>query len=351
MISQHEELTAALVHVMSSRIRQFTKAQQQNDKMMALGKLSAGLAHELNNPSAAVVRSAQTLEKHLKLLPGGFKSVIKIKMTDSQVDAVNALLFDKMKATRPRLTMMEQSSLEDELLDWLEENDVKNPDDIVENLVAFGFGEEDLDVIATHVSNEDLTPVINWMNQMLTTDRLVGEIEEASQRINTLVNSVKRYTHMDQAPEKISVDIHEGLESTLTMLNHKLKKSNITLNRVFDSNLNKANILVSEMNQVWTNLIDNAIDAMENVDHRDLTIETSQNKDFINVFIKDSGPGIPEEIQGQIFDPFFTTKAIGKGTGLGLEVVHQIVTHQHNGSITFDSKPGETVFKVCFPIN
>ena len=272
-------------------------------------------------------------------------------MTDSQVDAVNALLFDKMKATRPRLTMMEQSSLEDELLDWLEENDVKNPDDIVENLVAFGFGEEDLDVIATHVSNEDLTPVINWMNQMLTTDRLVGEIEEASQRINTLVNSVKRYTHMDQAPEKISVDIHEGLESTLTMLNHKLKKSNITLNRVFDSNLNKANILVSEMNQVWTNLIDNAIDAMENVDHRDLTIETSQNKDFINVFIKDSGPGIPEEIQGQIFDPFFTTKAIGKGTGLGLEVVHQIVTHQHNGSITFDSKPGETVFKVCFPIN
>lgn len=350
MITQQEELTTALVHVMSSRIRQFTKAQQQNDKMMALGKLSAGLAHELNNPSAAIVRSAQSLSSHLKLLPEGFKRVIKIDMTDEQVDAVNEMLFAKLEHPKPKLSMMERSSLEDDLLDWLEENEIDHAESLTDTLVTFGFHTDDLDDLTRYVKDKDLGPILNWLDQVLTTELLVSEIEEASGRINTLVTSVKSYTHMDQAPEKKLADLHEGIENTLNMLGHKLRKANISVEKDFDPDLAKPRILVSEMNQVWTNLIDNAIDAMEQADTRKLVIKTVQDKEFINVIIKDSGSGIPEDIQGQIFDPFFTTKDIGKGTGLGLEVVHQIVTTQHNGAITFESNTSGTAFKVCLPI-
>ncbi len=349
MIVDNVELTTALVHTMSSRIRDFTKSQQQNDKMMALGKLSAGLAHELNNPSAAILRSAQNLGKHLKQIPEGFKKVIKITMTDEQVDIANKILFDKMSSEKPKLSMMEKSSLEDELLDWLEENEIEDAEEVAENLAAFGFDMDDMDKIATQVQSKDLQPVIHWFNQMLVTDSLVDEIKDASQRINTLVTSVKSYTHMDQAPEKKATDVHIGLDNTLAMLNHKIKKNQIKVRKEFDFEIAKPCILVSEMNQVWTNVIDNAIDAMEESETKELTIRTVQDGQFVNVFIADSGSGIPESAQGKVFDPFFTTKSIGQGTGLGMEVVHQIVT-QHNGSITFETEPGKTEFKICIPI-
>lgn len=351
MITSQEELTTALVHVMSSRIREFTKNEQLNDKMMALGKLSAGLAHELNNPSAAIVRSAQTLGGHLKLLPDNFKKVIKIRMDDNQVDAVNNMLFSKMENGSQTLSMMDRSEKEDELIDWLDDHDIENSDSVAENLVEFGYEVDDLEAVKTHVSDVDFSAIINWIDQMLTTERLVGEIEEASQRINKLVSSVKSYTHMDQAPEKVAADIHIGIENTLTMLNHKINKSNIKVIRDFENNLPKPSVFVSEINQVWTNLIDNAVDAMESSETKDLIIRTYRDGEFINIIIGDSGDGIPEEIQGKIFDPFFTTKEIGKGTGLGMEVVHRIVKNQHNGSIKFESKPGKTEFKICFPID
>lgn len=351
MITDHEELTTALVHSMSTRIREFTKNEQLNDKMMALGKLSAGLAHELNNPSAAIVRSSQTLSKHLKLLPDNFKRVIKIRMTDDQVDIVNGILFSKLAAEKTNLSMMERSTKEDDLLDWLEDSGFDLSNTIAENLVEFGFEEKDLEEIKSHVSDADLPAIISWVDQMLTTERLVGEIEDASQRINNLVLSVKSYTHMDQAPDKMETDIHVGIESTLTMLNHKINKSGIKIIRDFQSDMPKPSILASEMNQVWTNLIDNAIDAMEDASVKELTLKTVQDGDFINVIIGDTGSGIPDDIQGKIFDPFFTTKKIGEGTGLGMEVVHRIIKNQHQGSITFETKPGQTDFKVCFPLN
>lgn len=351
MITSQEELTTALVHVMSSRIREFTKNQQQNDKMMALGKLSAGLAHELNNPSAAIVRSAQTLSGHLKLVPDNFKKVIKIRMSDAQVDAVNDMLFSKMQNGIQTLSMMERSEMEDDLIDWLDDHDIENSESVAENLVEFGFEDDDLEEMKTGVSDDDLSAVINWVDQMLTTERLVGEIEEASQRINKLVSSVKSYTHMDQAPEKVATDIRTGLESTLTMLNHKLNKSGIKVIRDFQEDLPEPEILVSEINQVWTNLIDNAIDAMESSEKRELLVKTYLDGRFINIIIGDTGSGIPKGIQDKVFDPFFTTKEIGKGTGLGMEVVHRIIKNQHNGAVTFETEPGKTQFKVCFPIN
>jgi len=349
MVGTCYELTEALVHNMTDRVRDFTKFQQQNEKMMALGKLSAGLAHELNNPSAAVVRSAQELKKHLGTVPDKFKRVMKIQATNEIVDKVNELVFGKIGREDKLLSLMEKSAREDELADWLEQHGVADGYQLAETLVEFGFEPQDLAQIDAWIRTEDRTAVIGWVHQVLTTEKLVSEIEEAAQRINTLVTSVKGYTHMDRAPEKHSTDIHIGIRNTLTMLNHKLKKNNIRLEENFDATLPPAKIFVSEMNQVWTNLIDNAIDAMEGRPNSVLEIKTRKDREFVLVSITDNGPGIPKEVVDKIFDPFFTTKAIGKGTGLGLEVVQRIV-NQHNGRVDVYTQPGRTEFRVCFPI-
>ena len=188
---------------------------------------------------------------------------------------------------------------------------------------------------------------IEWIENVLTTEKMVDEIDEAANRISSLVSSVKGYTHMDSAPEKQAEDLRKGINSTLTMLNHKLKRKNIVVEKEFDEEVPQPKIMVSEMNQVWTNLIDNAIDAMDQDGH--LKIHVYQDLQFVKTDIVDDGSGIPEENLNSIFDPFFTTKGIGEGTGLGLEVVQRIV-NQHNGNIKVDSKPGETRFTVCIPI-
>ena len=350
MITTCYELTEVLVHNMTDRARDFVKFQQQNDKMLALGKLSAGLAHELNNPSAAVVRSAQALKTHLSSIPENFKRVMQIRATEEIVDKVNALVFSKIgNIHNAPLSLMQKTALEDDLIAWLEENEIENAYEMAETFADFSLSTDDLENIRSWVRPEDKAAVINWMTQVLSTEKLVAEIEEASKRINALVTSVKGYTHMDQAPEKQETDIHTGLRNTLTMLNHKLKKNNIKLLENFQEDLPKARIFVSEMNQVWTNLIDNAIDAMEGRPDNTLEIYTRKERDSIVVSVIDNGPGIPDEIRGKIFDPFFTTKAIGKGTGIGLEVVSRIIA-EHNGTIDVTSIPGKTEFKVCFPV-
>jgi len=349
MISRHYDLTEALVHVMTDRVRFFTQQQQQDEKMLALGKLSAGLAHELNNPSAAVVRTAQALKKHLGNEPERFKAVIKIQTTDAVVNQVNDLVVKKIGCTHKPLSLSERTQREDELVAWLEENGVDNTYEIAEIYTASHVMTDDLEQLKKVVRPVDLNAVLNWVSQVLVTERLVNEIQESSKRINTLVSSIKAYTHMDQTPEKQRADVHEGIQSTLTMMNHKIKHSNVQVVLNFEKDLPHANILISAFNQVWTNLIDNALDAMEGRTGNILEIRTQRNREFIWVFIIDNGPGIPDEVKDRIFDPFFTTKAIGKGTGLGLEVVRQIVL-QHDGRVDVTSVPGRTEFKVCFPI-
>jgi signal transduction histidine kinase len=188
------------------------------------------------------------------------------------------------------------------------------------------------------------------MNTLLVTDRMVQDIGESARRIATLVNSVKTYTHMDQGQEKQYADIRIGIKNTFQMLIYKIKKGNITVVKEFDETLPPVKAQIGELNQVWTNLIDNALDAMESRGKGTLTIKTERDREFVQVSIIDDGPGIPEEIQSRIFDPFFTTKEMGKGTGMGLEVVQRIV-RQHNGSIKVISEPGRTEFRVCFPID
>ena len=351
MIKTQYELTEALVHVMSNRVRDYTALQQQNEKMMALGKLSAGLAHELNNPASAIVRDAESLKKHLRRTPEAFKKLMTIEMDDSQIDALSKEMIRLMELKNDTtLTLKERSAREDELGDWLDERGVENAFELAESYVENGFTVANLETFAGFIPKEYLTQIFTWINNNLVTDRMVDDILEASDRISKLVGSVKVFTHMDSGGDKQFTDIHSGIRNTVTMLGYKIKKSNISLVKNFDETLPPVKAAVGELNQVWTNLIDNGVDAMERNGKGTLTIKTEREREFVKVHIIDDGPGIPEEIRGRIFDPFFTTKEMGKGTGMGLEVVQRIVK-QHRGSIKVESVPGKTEFIVCFPID
>lgn len=351
LIVRNYELTQALVHIMTSRVREFTTLMQQNEKMMALGKLSAGLAHELNNPASAIVRGSVSLLEHLKLVPEAFKKVIAIKMNADDVDKVNDKMFEVLaRKDKPVHTLMQRTVLEDQLTDCLDEFQVDNSVEMAENFIEFGFTCDDMTEFSRLIPAAYLSPVLNWINNNLVTEKMVNDIREASQRIEKLVSAVKNFTHMDRDHGKEYVDIHTGIRNTLTMLAYKFKKGNIRLAESYDISVPPVKAFVGELNQVWTNLIDNALDAMENRGESMLEIKTRRENDSVIVSVIDNGPGIPEDIRSRIFDPFFTTKEIGKGTGLGLDVVSRIV-RQHGGSITLLSVPGRTEFAVAFPIN
>ncbi|MCD8739502.1 ATP-binding protein [Mucilaginibacter roseus] len=349
-IKLHYELTEALVHIMTNRVRDFTALQQQNEKMMALGKLSAGLAHELNNPAAAIVRNTSALKEQLKQYPHIFKQIAAVKLKMSEVDPINVFIQDIInRPDKPVLSMLEKSAKEDEMMDWLEDHEV-NSYEMAETLVDVGFAVNDLEKLRDQVAVDCVSPVLVWINNTLMTDKLVSDIEEASRRISELVTSVKNFTHMDMAADKQPVDIKEGIISTLKMMIYKIKKNNINMVKSFAEDLPKVNARPGDLNQVWTNLIDNALDAMEGNNGDTLKISTQRDGAFVQIKITDNGPGIPEDIRSRIFDPFFTTKAMGKGTGMGLDVVNRII-QQHNGTIKVKSKPGETEFEVCLPLD
>ncbi len=342
------DMVKAFVGVMTNRTRSFIRLQQRNEKMMALGKLSAGLAHELNNPAAAIVRSSRALKQHLSTTPENFKQVITMQLTPEQVDEVNDIVFSRINQPQhEKLTMMERNTREDEMADWLEDQGVDDGYDIAENFAEFGLQVDDAEQIGDILKGQHLGPVFQWLNNVLITERMVGEIQEASGRISELVASVKSYTHMDRSPDRVAADIHEGIDSTLILLNHKVKEKNIRVVKHYEENLPTIPLFVSEMNQVWTNLIDNAIDAMEK--DGTLTVSTRTEGDHLRVDVEDTGSGIPPDIQSSVFDPFFTTKGVGQGTGLGLDIARKIV-EQHEGTITLESEPGHTQFTLCFPL-
>jgi signal transduction histidine kinase len=348
-IKLHYELTEALVHIMASRIRDFTSQQQQIEKMFALGKLSAGLAHELNNPASAISRGASLLEGQIKRMPLMFKQIAGLNVEPEKIDSINKILLNKTHQNdRPVLSMMDRADQEDTLADWLTDHDIKDFD-IAENFTEFGFTPADLDHMNSCTPSPQLHVVLAWMNNYLLAEKMVSDIKESSHRISELVKSVKTFTHMDKDTDKQLLDIHAGIRNTLTMLNYKIKKGNIQVIENFDMSLPQVRALAGELNQVWTNIIDNAIDAMTENGNGILEIRTRQEGQFVCIYIKDNGPGIPQEVQSQVFDPFFTTKDMGKGTGLGLDVATRII-RQHNGTVKLTSAPGNTEFTVCFPM-
>lgn len=342
----HYELIEAMVHMMLNRVREFTSIQQQNEKMFALGKLSAGLAHELNNPAAAISRAAALLQAQVDQLPHLFESIANLRIESQKVDKIGRLIIDKIKTEPPALTMMQKSNLEDELNDWLDDNDLKDTDP--EGLVERGFTTNELDVFKDCSTPEHLPVLLEWVSNYLVTHKMAEDIRTSSERISTLVGAVKKFTFMDKNADRQLTDIHSGIRNTLTMLNYKLRKGNITVIENYDKALPEIKVFPGELNQVWTNIIDNAIDAMEINGKGNLTITTQHDDRFAKILIRDDGPGIPEDIKQNIFAPFFTTKEMGKGSGLGLDVVSRIMI-QHNGEVKVKSEPGSTEFEICLP--
>ncbi len=349
LIGKFYELTEVLVHEMNNRIRNITQIEVQNEKLIALGKLSAGLAHELNNPASAMVRSASLLQQHLKGLPEDFKKVIKIRADAAAIDKINDFMYRKLEEKPSGLSMLEKNNLEDDLYDWFTDCSLEDKYDLVPLLVEYQFNTDDLLYVKSFLREEDFNPVLKWIVQNMTTHKTVTDIKEASSRIETLVKSVKTYSYMDQSLDFQMLDIHTGIQSTINVLDHKISKVGHKITVQFDGNVPKIHGLPGELNQVWTNLIDNAIHALPDKGG-EISVQTKASGNFVYVYVKDNGSGIAEEHLNHIFEPFFTTKEIGEGTGLGLDVAMKIIK-QHNGQLKVKSKPGETIFEVCLPKN
>jgi len=352
MIRDHFELTQALVHIMNNRVRDFTALQQQNDKMASLGKLAAGLAHELNNPAAALVSDSLSLRQHLRPEPEAFQQLSSLQLDKVQVDGLNEVLQKilALSTEDARLSLREKSKKEETIADWLGNRNVPNVEEMSEVFVDFNFSFDHLKIIEQLFPEQARPAVFNWILHTLLTEKMIGDILVSSSRISELIRSVKIYTHMDRGAEKMSTDIHVGIRNTLSILAHKFREGNIELEENYDELLPSVMAYTGELNQVWTNLIDNALDSMEVTRKGKVKITTERDRDFVKVTINDNGPGIPENIRKNIFDPFFTTKAVGKGTGMGLETVQRIIL-RHKGSIKVQSEPGSTTFIVCFPID
>jgi signal transduction histidine kinase len=338
-----EEILSALV----GRTKEVEALLRQQEKLAALGRMSAGLAHELKNPAAAGQRASGSLRENfqnLQYLAFQLNSLTKEQLT-FLLDLQNLASAHFMNS--PKLDPLSRSDREDEVINWLEKHDVSNGWKIASTLVSAGLDTKKLDTLVNNIPANYLSIVLPWLEATLTTTELINGIEKSTTRISELVKGIKGYSYMHQAPLQ-ELDIHEGIENTLTILNHRIKKG-IIITREYDTTLPYIHAFGSELNQVWMNLIDNAIDAMDSKGQ--LTIRTSRDNNSVLVELVDNGSGIPLAIQSRIFEPFFTTKCVGKGTGLGLEIAYQIVVKKHHGKIYFESRPGETHFWVSLPIN
>lgn len=335
-----------VLEIATDRMANTSNLLQQNEKMAALGKLSAGLSHELNNPAAAARRAAQSLYETLPDLQASTMRLNTLGLNETQIRSLAALqadVIDQQEATE--LSPLQRSDREDELGEWLETQGVENAWEIAPTFVGAGVTTDDLQKLTAHVGDDHWPQVLAWLSSALLAAGLLREIQESTGRISELVKSVKEYTYMDQAPVQ-EVDVHRGIEATVRVLQHKLKY--LTLERELDENLPKILARGGELNQVWTNLLDNAADAVKGQANPKVWIKTRCENNFVMVEIMDNGPGIPEEHVDRVFEPFFTTKGVGVGTGLGLDIVFRIVG-QHGGTIEVRSEPGCTRFIVRLP--
>jgi signal transduction histidine kinase len=336
-------LSQRLVGMLTDRVRSYTEVEQQSQKLAALGKLSAGLAHELNNPSAAARRSASTLRECLARLREAVRA--------SHVGPEDcAALAEREEAIRVSLKPAQYTDefarveREEAIQSWLEARNVQEAWQLGPLLAEANLSDADLLALAS-VAGKSVGPELTRFATLLEMDRIADELDHSTARISDLVRAIKEYSYMDQASMQ-EVDIGKSLDTTLTIMHHKLKRS-ITVTRDYAPDLPKVLAYGSELNQVWTNLIDNAADVMK--DGGKLGVRAARDNDYVLVEISDNGPGIPEEIQSKIFEPFFTTKGVGEGTGLGLDISYRIIK-KIKGLITVKSVPGDTRFEIRIPI-
>ena len=321
---------------------------QQHEKLIALGKLAAGLAHELNNPASAAQRAVGQLCYNIQSIQTYRLKSIEQHLRPIQLERILELKRDAIEhaATLKHLDSLAQIDLEDDLTEWLESHGIADGWKLTPTLAASGIDTLALKAISEDVATDVLNDVLTWLEATLTVTSVVNVLEQSTNRIFEIVKAVKAYSYMDQSSQQ-NVDLHEGLENTLTILGYKLKSRSVKVIREYSQNLPSIQVYGSALNQVWTNLIDNAIDAVN--EGGTVWVRTSKENDYVIVEIADNGPGIPPEIQSRIFEPFFTTKEVGAGTGLGLEIAYRIVVGQHKGEIHCFSTPGDTRFQVRLP--
>jgi signal transduction histidine kinase len=338
--------TARMVHAMLDRARQFKISDLHDEKLISLGKLAAGLAHELGNPASAAVRSAKLLAKRLDEAERAATALGEAGLSIDQWAAIRGAVSDCAATSEFATTSaLARSDRIDELEGWLDSHGVD--DSCAEPLAETGITIGALDTLATRVQGEALQAAIRWIAAGCGLRTLAYEVDMATSRIQQLVKSVKGFTFMDHAPATEPVDIREGIHDTFTMLAAKRKAKAAEITISLPDDLPRAMAVGAELNQVWMNLIDNALDVIGNAGH--VTVSARAEREKLIVTIADDGPGIPVEIQGRIFDPFFTTKDVGKGTGLGLDIVRRIV-QRLEGEIELESRPGRTEFRVTLPL-
>jgi signal transduction histidine kinase len=319
----------------------------QRERLLALGSLTAGLTHELNNPAAAAVRATASLRERVAAMRGKLRVIASANFEPAALESIMELQqrAAEQVAKAPKLDPLQTSDAEDEISDWLEDHGCSDPWQIAPVFVQGGIDTEWLEQVVDTVGAQMLEPTLRWLNYTIETELLMNEIEDSTTRVSTLVGAAKQYSQLDRAPFQV-VDVRDLLSSTVLMLSAKLK--GITVKKEYDPDLPSIPAYAGELNQVWTNLIDNAAQAMNGTGT--LTIRATREDDCVLVEIGDTGPGIPDGIKKRIFEPFFTTKPVGEGTGLGLDIAWRIVVNKHHGDLRVESVPGDTRFQVRLPI-
>jgi len=345
LIQRMPELTKRLVALMSDRIREATRFEQQRDRLAALGKLSAGLAHELNNPASAARRASSQLRDILKRIRDASHDLGQRNLTPEQKAEIEKLETSLILKDDPPTDTLTVNTLEDEIDSSLREHGLDDLWQLAADLARKNVQPQALEHLFTILDSATARAALTRIAASIEIANLLSEIESSTARISDLVGAIKEYTYMDQSPVQ-NVDIVKSLETTLTILNHKLKRG-VTTQRDYQKVPLLVNSFGSELNQVWTNLIDNAIDAMSG--KGELQVKVYRDDRCVVVEIVDNGPGIPADIKSHIFEPFFTTKGVGEGTGLGLDTVQRIV-RKHRGSVQVTSMPGNTRFQVWLPV-
>jgi signal transduction histidine kinase len=341
-MSTCRSIARELFHSTANKVRNLVSYSQQREKLASLGTMAAGLAHELNNPAAAARRAAAHLRETTDKVQSLFYKLTGTLNHDQLRHLMAAFQEGSERSAKTiALDHLSRSDRADAIVVWLEIHGVASAWELAPTFVNAGMDIAWLEEFVGKVPASNHADVLNWLEARLNLKSLLNQLEQSTGRIAELVKAVKSYSYMDQSPMQ-EVDIHDGLESTLTMLGHKLK--NVTLIREYDRSAPRIMAYGGELNQVWTNLIDNAIDAVNGSGK--ICLGTCVEDDQLVVEIVDNGSGIPPEVQSHLFEPFFTTKPVGTGTGLGLIISNRIVADRHGGEIEFESRPGETRFKV-----